>query len=265
MARLKEEGATADRNWEANHQARERRQQRLEQERDRREEAREAGAEEDIDKDRYQFMMSSVQQGADHSQMPVYTYGRRPTYEEEIYFQLALMEDEIANGQRIAGDQPRQVPLQPDSPTSPGTDRELQWLLADSTETDFRSQSAPLFSSTETTILVPKPVRCAMHADVYYDTAMASLSSSTLRTRDPHVDHSAAQIGEPVQQIPKFRSLNALHPSHLPSPKRQKKKKHVKPMGGEMLLDPDLVRLPHSFPSFDVATLWSIFCNIFVY
>ena len=80
------------------------------------------------------------------------------------------------------------------------------------------------------------------------------MSSSTLRTRDPRVDHSTAQIGEPVQQIPKFRSLNALHPSHFPSPKRQKKKKHVKPVGGEMFLDPDLVRLPHSFPSFDVAT-----------
>ena len=174
MARLEEEGATADRHWEANHQARERRQQRLEEERDRREEAREAVAEEDIDKDRYQFMTRSVQQGANRSKMPVYTYSRRPTYEEEIDFQLALMADEIANGQRVAEEPQMQIPEQPNS----DTDRELKWLLADSTETDFRSQSAHMVYSNKTVILVPQQKRCAMHADVYY--AMASMSSSTL-------------------------------------------------------------------------------------
>ena len=133
MARLEEEGAAADRHWEANHQAHERRQQRLKQERDRREEAREEVTEEDNDNSRYQFMMQSGQRIASLDNMPIYTYGRRPTHEEEIDFQLAMMEGEIANGQRMAGDQPRQVPLQLDSPTSPDTDRELQWLLADST------------------------------------------------------------------------------------------------------------------------------------
>ena len=118
------------------------------------------------------------------------------------------------------------------------------------TETEFRLCNSKLLKPTKTVQLNVDQIS-TMPADIYYDTAMAFLAPSTHRAGGTPKILLGRQISEPVQQIPKFRSLNTLNFALLPITLKHKKRKHVKPLGGEMSLNPDLVRLPQIFLIFD--------------
>ena len=103
MARIKENGGAAERQWEAEHQARERMQQFLESERDQREvewEEKDRYVDPTEGKERYQFMLTTAEELA-LSMVDLDDEQRRsvddPAAQVEINLQMAILNDAIVD------------------------------------------------------------------------------------------------------------------------------------------------------------------------